>query len=112
MTWRRPAMSRGFRRMRRSGLRLGMMDGSGLLFRSFLGRLFRSRLLRSFLGSLLGRLLGRLLHGLLRGFFRRLLRGFFSRLLGGFLGGEKLLALLRLLAFLLLRFSHVVLLLR
>src|ERR1700728_3298112 len=101
-------MSRGFRRMRRSGLRLGMMDGSGLLFRSFLGRLFRSRLLRGFLGSLLGRLL----HGLLRGFFRRLLRGFLSRLLGGFLRGEKLLTLLRLLAFLLLRFSHVVLLLR
>src|SRR5580692_2232900 len=105
MTWRRPAMSRSFRLMRRRGFRRHRgLDGSGPLFRSLLRRLFRSRLLDS--------LLGRLLHGLL-GFLRGLLRGFFDRLLGGlFLRGEKLFSLLRLLAFLLLRFSHVVLLLR
>src|ERR1700727_1969434 len=110
MTWRRPARSRSFRLMRWRGFgRHRGLDGSGPLFRSLLRRLFRSRLLGSFLDGLLGRLL----HGFLRGFFRRLLRGFFDRLLGGFLlHGEKLFSLLRLLAFLLLRFSHVVLLLR
>src|SRR3984885_989450 len=109
MTWRRPAMSWSFRLMRRRGFRRHRgLDGSGPLFRSLLRRLFRSRLLGSFLDSLLGRLL----HGLL-GFLRGLLRGFFDRLLGGlFLRSEKLFSLLRLLAFLLLRFSHVVLLLR
>src|SRR5580698_3130821 len=104
MTWRRPAMSWSFRLMRRRGFRRHRgLDGSGPLFRSLLRRL---------LGSFLDSLLGRLLHGLL-GFLRGLLRGFFDRLLGGlFLRGEKLFSLLRLLAFLLLRFSHVVLLLR
>src|SRR5580698_196954 len=94
--------------MRRSGFRRVHL-GRGLLCRGFL---LWSRLLGGFLGSLLRSLLGRFLHGLLgffRGFFRRLLRGFF----GGFLfRGENLFTLLRLLAFLLLRFSHVVLLLR
>src|ERR1700744_590525 len=109
MARRRPAVVRGRRLMRSSGFRV-RHGGRGLLRRSLL--LFRSCLLGCFLGGLFRGLLGRLLHGLLRRFFRGLLCGFFRRLLGGLLCGENLFRFLRLLAFLLLRFIHVVLLLR
>src|ERR1700744_5837540 len=97
MARRRPAVVRGRRLMRSSGFRV-RHGGRGLLRRSLL--LFRSCLLGCFLGGLFRGLLGRLLHGLLRRFFC------------GLLCGETLFRFLRLLAFLLLRFSHVVLLLR
>src|SRR5271170_2366361 len=101
--------------MRWSCFRHGRLDRSSLLRSFLLGCLFRSRLFGSFLRGLLDGFLGRLFHGLLgllRGFFGGLLCRLLRRLLGGFLlRSEKFLSLLRLLALLLFRLSHVVLLL-